>query len=93
MDVGRNGIKKVSYLRIVIPAELKPSHLVLKLLCLINGWEEFGLGLLILHGGLMRDLCKIARGGFPVGCAETDECFLVEVVGVGFVDIQKSLAN
>lgn len=65
MEVGINGIKKVCYLRIVIPAELKPSHFVLKLLCLINRWEEFGLGLLILHGGLMRDLCKIARVGVP----------------------------
>lgn len=65
MEVGRNGIKKVYYLRIVIPAELKTSHFVLKLLCLMNRWEEFGLGLLILHGGLMRDLCKVARVGVP----------------------------
>lgn len=72
MEVGRNGIKKACYLRIVIPAELKPSHFVWKLLCLINRWEELGLGLFILHGGLMRDLCKMARVGFLLGCSNRD---------------------
>lgn len=65
MEVGRNGIKKVCYLRIVIPAELQPSHFVLKLLCLMKRWEEFGLGSFILHGGLMSDLVQDGRGGVP----------------------------
>lgn len=43
----------------------------------------------------MRDLCKIAGVGVPGWVFEQRQMssFLAEVVGVDFVDIQKSLAN